>query len=986
MGFLARFRKDRLFSDQYVADVMKQNEWLLSMRKGEYDRLTTAAPRAEVLDSGSEYDIRIPRFGTIWYLRELRLDSPILQSIVLKLNQEIFRETKKDGLEWEPRFKVKCPICKTEFDTEEETCTQCPNIPLITPDPAQQQLLKPFLLEANKAEQTLIQVLEEIEFDLEDYDNAYMVLIKEYFSGPAATKTLSRVVELMRGNPMLFRIVSDLSGRRGGRWWVCPIPAHRPRVSEEPGKCREPLCNLMMEEVTYVELIHDGSGIINRYIRGEVIHFSKYNPSRLYGVSPVLTVWILVRTLVLMDRFVEKLYEKGRLKGILGVTTKNPGALKTWWEETQARLRSDPHYLPLVGIESETGRGRFEFVSLMESLQDLNYNETKRFIREQITALFGVSNIFLADTSTGGGLNNEGLQIAVTDRAVEDGQSVWHTNAFPKLLLALGIKDWELKLRSSREIDEMADAQLEHQQAQTAQVYQSMGYQVIKTEEGFDIEGEAFTVEAPQQGFGSFFPQGPTEFDAVESNPALPAAPQEVDVMQAKSLAIKKKDHVLEKNADMVAHLLCIKNKCEKAGILPPEKFKTLGELRQWWDTAKAKDPTLKNMDVDCDKAGEIGAVEDPDYPNLYKAQGFKAFDMIRHGDETGTSGTGLVLSGVIFPDGVVTVRWSTKDNPNSTVVYDSFEDFKAIHIDAHPNNETELRFFDITPDEFFDPNLTFGQLKMLKARESSRKVTRQVDKVENQFTAAIVKLYNEKLLTKVGKFKDVGQKKMAGEVTQILQSLQPDLQMKAFNQVLRAYRRGKQITPIGEIGKTATHAPRDLSFNNLPFGKPDIQVLKTIYETSPFWTAFDSMTQTISDQLKEVITESFADPEVFTLGNLIKEMKQVINTQTYRLERIARSESTAITAKGREIAFSIDEKESGLEHGYNWMGPNDNRTTDIDKEIRRRVQAEGQGKGVSLTRIKDIMWDVTKSLNPGWKRRDWLPHGNCRGRLVRVS
>lgn len=909
MGFLARFRKkDILFSDQEVADILKQNEWLM---KQKFDSLTTAAPRAEVLDSGSEYDIRLPRYGSIWYLRESRIESPILQSIVLKLNQEIFRETKKDGFEWAPKFKLKCRHCGTEFDSEEqETCDQCPNIPLSKPDPAQQQRFKPFQLTANKAQQTFLQMLEEVEFDLEDYDNAYIVLIKEYFSGPIATKAISRVVELMRGNPMLFRIVSDLSGRRGGRWWVCPIPAHRPNISEEPGRCKDPMCNLPMEEVHYVELIHDGTAVINYYIPGEVIHFSKYNPSRLYGVSPVLTVWILVRTLVLMDRYVEQLYEKGRLKGILGVTTKNTNALKTWWEETQARLRKDPHYLPLVGIESETGRGRFEFVSLMDSLQDLNYNETKRFIREQITALFGVSNIFLADTSTGGGLNNEGLQIAVTDRAVEDGQSVWHTNAFPKLLQALGIHDWDLKLRSSREIDEMADAQLEHQQAITAQVYQAMGYQVIKTEEGFETEGEAFTVEAPQQGFGGFgaFDSGGSQsFENFESNPALPPAPGQIDEMQVKALSrpIKKKDYVLE------------------------------------------------------------------------KADGIRIFDMIRHGDESGTSGTGLVLSGVIFPDGTVTVRWSTEGNPNSTVVYDSFDDFKAIHIDAHPTNKTELQFFDITPAE---------QEKMLKARESQRKVGRQVDRVEKRFMAAILKLYEEKLLQQVTKFKDVGQKKLSGEVTQILHTLKPELEMKAFNQVLRAYRKGKQITPIGEIGKTASGAPRDLAFNDLPFGKPDIQVLRAIYETSPFWTSFDTMTQTISNQLKLAITKSYAVPGQFTLGNLIKEMKNIVNTQVYRLERIARSESTAITAKGREIAFSIDEEQSGLDHGYNWTGPNDHRTTDIDKEIRRRVQAEGKGKGVPISRLKDIMWDVTKSLNPGWNRRDWLPHGSCRARLVRVS
>jgi len=62
-------------------------------------------------------------------------------------------------------------------------------------------------------------------------------------------------------------------------------------------------------------------------------------------------------------------------------------------------------------------------------------------------------------------------------------------------------------------------------------------------------------------------------------------------------------------------------------------------------------------------------------------------FKIIREGDESGVSGLGHVLDGVIFDDGTCVVRWRTK--LPSTAIYPSFKDFKAIHIDAHPENKT---------------------------------------------------------------------------------------------------------------------------------------------------------------------------------------------------------------------------------------------------------------------------------------------------------
>ena len=68
-----------------------------------------------------------------------------------------------------------------------------------------------------------------------------------------------------------------------------------------------------------------------------------------------------------------------------------------------------------------------------------------------------------------------------------------------------------------------------------------------------------------------------------------------------------------------------------------------------------------------------------------------KTFQMIRNADETGISGTGKVLEGCVFEDGVTVIRWCTKQSPHTTAVYDTFKDFMFFHVDSHPDNKTEI-------------------------------------------------------------------------------------------------------------------------------------------------------------------------------------------------------------------------------------------------------------------------------------------------------
>jgi hypothetical protein len=72
-----------------------------------------------------------------------------------------------------------------------------------------------------------------------------------------------------------------------------------------------------------------------------------------------------------------------------------------------------------------------------------------------------------------------------------------------------------------------------------------------------------------------------------------------------------------------------------------------------------------------------------------------RSFTMQRGADASGVSGTGLVLEGVQFSTGVVVIHWLTPPPRGSISVFDSLDQFLAIHVQPHPDNRTVLQFDD---------------------------------------------------------------------------------------------------------------------------------------------------------------------------------------------------------------------------------------------------------------------------------------------------
>lgn len=55
-------------------------------------------------------------------------------------------------------------------------------------------------------------------------------------------------------------------------------------------------------------------------------------------------------------------------------------------------------------------------------------------------------------------------------------------------------------------------------------------------------------------------------------------------------------------------------------------------------------------------------------------------FQLVRHRDITGVSGTGVVANGVVWDDGKAVMRWCVDGKPRTTTFYDSMSEVIAIH------------------------------------------------------------------------------------------------------------------------------------------------------------------------------------------------------------------------------------------------------------------------------------------------------------------
>ena len=84
-----------------------------------------------------------------------------------------------------------------------------------------------------------------------------------------------------------------------------------------------------------------------------------------------------------------------------------------------------------------------------------------------------------------------------------------------------------------------------------------------------------------------------------------------------------------------------------------------------------------------------------PKKPAKLCAEGIRTFTVCRINDESGVSGTGVVIEGITLATGQCVVHWLYPTPRGSIAIFDSIADFATVHIKPHPGNETIITYED---------------------------------------------------------------------------------------------------------------------------------------------------------------------------------------------------------------------------------------------------------------------------------------------------
>lgn len=415
----------------------------------------------------------------------LRTIVHVIQDKVLERNPEFI-----------PRFASKCMECGKEYTNQIETC-DCGGM---TRDPDQVQLehLKEFFKDCNDNDQSFKAVLHECEDNVNVLDDAFLLVLKEYSFDADNNLNYARVREILSADPEWFTFDLDDKMRQGTTHWTCV--EHR-IVSEEPGVCGE--CGKPLFPVWY---IYDEGSQPMPYLKDEIIHMSRYSPSKTHGYPPVATVFEEAMIELNGNVLLNDTYREQRPpKGILAIVTKNLPSLQKFWQKEMEQVQLNPNHMPVMGIESDSGRGSATYTALLNSVADMDVLNVSERMRESISGLYRISPIYRGSAEGVGGLNAEDVQRAVTAEPIASAHQGYHDDVFPKLLAMFGITDWTMEFPSPYPATDDADLDKRTKETQIATMMHGMGFEIALDDEdgSFIYSGEA-QVAQPDMGGGMF--------------------------------------------------------------------------------------------------------------------------------------------------------------------------------------------------------------------------------------------------------------------------------------------------------------------------------------------------------------------------------------------------------------------------------------------------------------------------------------------------
>jgi len=495
---------------------------------------TTTRPSIAQPYMATDTGAKLPIFPfPLIMIYELADNIDALRIPVETLNREIF----KNGFEIVEKWKFKCTNCGKEFqyeplitnlpdeqpfqsnqDNEDNSlpkskrrttnktnqgkiveddvmCDSCGNTKLLRPNPKNRKILEGLLNEPiNSNEQTLEDVTRQIERDLEVADNAYLLILKNYWiddSTGLISEKKTEIKEMLRIDPPQVAMIADSDGRIGyddkrNEIFVCPRFEHRDKrlTSNTCDQCGAQALKAIMEVNSVYSIgIPQPKRVI--YGEGEVIwKAGKYKPGLIYGYSPIYSVWSKAMSLTHMDEYIRKYFDKMRPpRGMLVIASRNYETFRKSWDMLEQKATEDPYMIHPLLVESERGaKNMAQWIDFTGSLKELEFMALRKELRQIIGAVYGVLPLYFGEMPSG--WSQEGLQVTITNRAVTWGQDILQKSFYRKIAHLLGVDDWELRLKAGEETDKLRELQTQSTEIQNMAAMQAMGFEVKRTHTG----------------------------------------------------------------------------------------------------------------------------------------------------------------------------------------------------------------------------------------------------------------------------------------------------------------------------------------------------------------------------------------------------------------------------------------------------------------------------------------------------------------------
>lgn len=137
--------------------------------------------------------------------------------------------------------------------------------------------------------------------------------------------------------------------------------------------------------------------------------------------------------------------------------------------------------------------------------------------------------------------------------------------------------------------------------------------------------------------------------------------------------------------------------------------------------------------------------------------------------------------------------------------------------------------------------------------------------------------------------------------------------------------------------------------------------------------------------EIQDVLEDRMTQPQGWSLDSLLQDLKDHYpNRDDEYLLNILRNETSAVLNTAREEAYA--QREDADEYVFDWIGPDDHRTTDTCKAVKSEI--DSRGGSVPIEQLKEILYE--KALEhqgaEGTPERvdDWQPHYQCRHTFTR--